>query len=60
MKGTFILLNLLLFSLILQNHLVYTQSSDYTIFTPIARYLNVPENEVPQLLAQEKILIEGN
>ncbi|RIB27678.1 hypothetical protein C2G38_2159968 [Gigaspora rosea] len=60
MKGTLLLLNLLLFSLTLQNHLVNTQSSNYTTFTPIARYLNVSVSEVPQLLAQEKILIEGN
>ncbi|RIB06101.1 hypothetical protein C2G38_2253416 [Gigaspora rosea] len=60
MKGTFILLNLLLLSLTLLNNLVYTQSSNYTTYTPIARLLKVPESEVPKLLSQEKTLIKGN
>ncbi|RIB21443.1 hypothetical protein C2G38_2243954 [Gigaspora rosea] len=60
MKGTLILLNLLLFYLTLPNNLVYAKSSNYTIYTPIAQLLKVPESKVPKLLSQEKTLIKGN
>ncbi|KAF0516101.1 S1 family peptidase [Gigaspora margarita] len=59
MKYTYILLSILLFSFILPNHLkVYAiNSSPYSV---IAELLNVPESEVPELLFNQTILLEGN
>ncbi|RIB20064.1 hypothetical protein C2G38_1222226 [Gigaspora rosea] len=55
MKNIFLILNLLLFSLILQSHLTACG-----LYEPLAQYLNVSESEVPELLSNQKILIEGN
>ncbi|RIB22874.1 hypothetical protein C2G38_2074404 [Gigaspora rosea] len=55
MKYTCITLNLLLLSLILQSLLIACDIDDI-----IAKLLNVPVKEVPGLVAQEKILINGS
>ncbi|RIB23044.1 hypothetical protein C2G38_2033083 [Gigaspora rosea] len=55
MKYTCIICNLLLLSLILQSHLIACDINNI-----IAQLLDVPVSEVPQLMAQQTILINGN
>ncbi|CAG8725012.1 7446_t:CDS:1 [Cetraspora pellucida] len=57
MKVTRIIINLLSFLLILilQNYLIV-----HAIYTSLKQYLKVSERELPDLLANEEILIKGN